>query len=175
MFPTIKVTPIARHTTNSPWFSQAFVRGGKEFKGRSSIYPLEYWLGTKCTDARYFLQQFSVVYGKNLINFFICSWKSAWHKIIILQTLYCLFSRLYNFLNPTGPFCTRVSSICPRAKDRKQIGNVASAQNWCSRTTLSRQATQYATLASNNHNTDTSYCRRRKNQRMTQVKMFIHF
>jgi len=120
MFPTIKVTPIARHTTNSPWFSQAFVRGGKEFKGRSSIYPLEYWLGTKCTDARYFLQQFSVVYGKNLINFFICSWKSAWHKIIILQTLYCLFSRLYNFLNPTGPFCTRVSSICPSTKDRKR-------------------------------------------------------
>jgi hypothetical protein len=42
-------------------------------------------------------------------------------------------------------------------RTEKQAGNAVSAQNLCSGTTLSRQTKQYATLASNNHNTDKIY------------------
>ena len=86
------------------------------------VKPLDYWLGTICTirtQGWSFLQQFSVVRSNNLTNFSICSSKSPWHKIMIMQLVYGFFLVCCIFFKSDWLFCTHVSSICAPTKYRK--------------------------------------------------------
>jgi len=74
--------------------------------------------------------------------------------MIIMQRVYCFSSTLYSFVNSDGAFCTHISSICPRVKDKKQTRNAVSAQNGCAWTILTIQFKSHATIAMNNNNTD---------------------
>jgi hypothetical protein len=47
---------------------------------------------------------------KQSTNFSICSLKSHWHNIIIIQHIYCL--RVVCYFNPIGPFDTHISIEC---------------------------------------------------------------
>jgi hypothetical protein len=54
-----------------------------------------------------------------LPNLSLCSFKSHWHKIIIIRHIH-FFLRIVSFSNPTGQLCTHGRcSICPTAKERK--------------------------------------------------------
>ena len=58
-----------------------------------------------------------MVCGNNLANFSICSLKSTWHKITIMQWVYC-FLVCYVSSNPTVPLCTHVKNI-PNTRSAK--------------------------------------------------------
>jgi hypothetical protein len=137
------VVPTVRLDVSERFFFASFVNRPKFpqlFRPHPSHYAnwgtkfLEYGLGTKFTQCWYFLQQLTVVQSNRLTNVSICPTYTILSLVskCIVSLAYCM----YNFFNMTGPFCTRVSSICPSLKERKIDWVFSSIQTWYAKPTL---------------------------------------
>ena len=74
----------------------------------------------------------SLCYTVTILSIFLfIHCKPQWHKIIIVQHIYCVFIYGMFLSNPTGTFCIHGScSVCPTAKDRKTDWKCCQCTEW---------------------------------------------
>jgi hypothetical protein len=84
-----------------------------------------------------FLEHFSLVQRNNLTNVSICSLKSHWHKITIIRHIYSFVCMV--FFSQIQLDGVEGAVFVQRLRTEIQAGNVASAQNGCAGTAVSRR------------------------------------
>jgi hypothetical protein len=110
----------------------------------NTLQPFVYWLGTKCTQAWNFLEQFLLVQSNQFFYLFteVPLTQNNHHSAHI-----SLFYIWYVVLNPTRPFYAHGRcSICPAAKDRKTDWKCCQCSEWVCKAIQIK-----CTIARNNH------------------------